>query len=228
MLFIGVAIVIAIGLALLIVSDAGTLVGLEQAQFGQLIALVVILLLVASGLFSRRHRLGEMVGNLVLWAGIFGIVLVGYAYRDDLQGVASRVFGELMPGAAVVDAERGTATFRSGIDGHFSINADINGATVRTIFDTGASAVVLTHADAVKAGIDTEALRYDIPVQTANGTGRAAGVTLDRIEVGGITRNRVRAFVAERGALDTSLLGMSFLGTLSRYAVSGNSLELVD
>jgi aspartyl protease family protein len=191
--------------------------------------LLVILLFVAAGLFSRqRHRFGELVGNLVLWAGIFGIVLVGYAYRDDLQGVASRVFGELMPGAAVVDAERGTATFRSGIDGHFSINADINGETVRTIFDTGASAVVLTHADAMKAGIDTETLRYDIPVQTANGTGRAAGVTLDRIEVGGITRNRVRAFVAERGALDTSLLGMSFLGTLSRYAVSGNSLELVD
>jgi len=228
MLFIGVAIVVAIGLALLIVSDAGTMVGLGQAQFGQLIALVVILLFVASGLFTRRHRLGEMVGNLVLWAGIFGVALVGYAYRDDLQGVASRVFGELMPGAAVVDAERGTATFRSGIDGHFTINAAINGETVRTIFDTGASAVVLTHADAVKAGIDTEALRYDIPVQTANGTGRAAGVTLDTLEVGGITRNRVRAFVAERGALDTSLLGMSFLGTLSRYAVSGNSLELVD
>lgn len=228
MLFIGVAIFIAIGLALLIVSDAGTLVGLEQAQFGQLIALLVILLLVASGLFSRRHRLGEMLGNVVLWAGIFGMVMVGYAYRDDLSGVASRVFGELMPGTAVVDAQRGSASFRSGLDGHFTINADINGETVRTIFDTGASAVVLTHADAVKAGIDTDALRYDIPVQTANGTGRAAGVTLDRIEVGGITRNWVRAFVAERGALDTSLLGMSFLGTLSRYAVSGNSLELMD
>lgn len=228
MLFIGVAILIAIGLALLIVSDAGTLVGLEQAQFGQLVALLVILLLVASGLFSRRHRLGEMLGNVVLWAGIFGMVMVGYAYRDDLSGVASRVFGELMPGAAVVDAQRGSASFRSGLDGHFTINAEINGETVRTIFDTGASAVVLTHADAVKAGIDTDTLRYDIPVQTANGTGRAAGVTLDRIEVGGITRDRVRAFVAERGALDTSLLGMSFLGTLSRYAVSGNSLELMD
>ncbi len=228
MLFIGVAIVVAIGLALLIVSDAGTLVGLGQAQFGQLIALLVILLLVASGVFSRRHRLGEMVGNLVLWAGIFGVVLVGYAYRDDLSGVASRVFGELMPGTAVVDTERGTATFRAGIDGHFTINAQVNGETVRTIFDTGASAVVLTHADAVKAGIDTDTLRYDIPVQTANGTGRAAGVTLDSLSVGSISRNRVRAFVAERGALDTSLLGMSFLGTLSRYGVSGNSLELTD
>ena len=88
--------------------------------------------------------------------------------------------------------------------------------------------MVLTHGDAQRVGIATEALRYDVSVSTANGTGRAASVTLDRIEVGGIVRNNIRAFVAERGALDTSLLGMSFLGTLSRYAVSGNSLELVD
>jgi len=229
MLFIGVAIAVAAGLVVLIVSDAGSLVGLSQDQFGRLIPLVVILVIVAAGLFSRqRHKFGELVGNLVLWVGIFGVALVGYAYRDDLSGVASRVFGELVPGNAVVDREGGTATFRSGLDGHFTINAQVNGATVRTIFDTGASAVVLTHADAIKAGIDTDALRYDISVQTANGTGRAAGVMLDRLEVGGISRNRVRAFVAERGALDTSLLGMSFLSTLSRYGVSGNSLELVD
>jgi len=229
MLFIGVAIVVAIGLVLLIVSDAGTLVGLTQDQFGRLIPLVIILLFIAAGVFSRqRHRFGELIGNLVLWAGIFGVALVGYTYRDDLTGVASRVFGELMPGSAVVDSTRGTATFRSGLDGHFTINTEVNGQTVRTIFDTGASAVVLTHADAVKAGIDTDALRYDIAVQTANGTGRAAGVSLDSLVVGGIRRERVRAFVAERGALDTSLLGMSFLTTLSRYAVTGNSLELVD
>jgi aspartyl protease family protein len=128
----------------------------------------------------------------------------------------------------VVDGERGTATFRGGRDGHFQINATINGSDIRTIFDTGASAVVLTHGDAEKAGIATDVLNYNVSVSTANGTGKAASVTLDQIEVGGIVRNNVRAFIAERGALETSLLGMSFLGTLSRYAVTGNALELVD
>ncbi len=51
---------------------------------------------------------------------------------------------------------------------------------------------------------------------------------LDGIVVGGIKRKGVRAFVAEDGALDTSLLGMTFLETLSRYAVTSNSLELTD
>ena len=195
---------------------------------GQLIPLVAILIVIAGGLFARRHRFSELIGNLVLWAGIFGVALVGYTYREDLTLVASRVFGELVPGVATVDRERGTATFRGGRDGHFMINAAINGSDIRTIFDTGASAVVLSQSDAGRIGLATDALDYSVPVSTANGTGRAATVTLDRVEVGGIVRNNVRAFVAERDALETSLLGMSFLGTLSRYAVSGNSLELVD
>ena len=228
MLFIGFALLVAIALALLISSDAGTLVGLSQAQTGQLIPLVLLLIVFAGGAFTRRRRASELFGSLALWAGLFGMAMIGYAYRDDLSGVAARVFGELMPGSAIVDAERGTATFRRGGDGHFQIKGDINGAAVTMIFDTGASAVVLTGADARRAGIDTDELRFDTPVSTANGTGRAASVLLERIEIGGIERQRVRAFVAEAGALDTSLLGMSFLEPLRRYAVSANSLELTD
>jgi len=228
MIFIGVALAIAVGLALLISADAGALVGLTQQQTGQLVPLVAILIVFAAGAFARRRRASELIGNLVLWLGIFGVALVGYAYRDDLGGIAARVFGELMPGIAVVDENAGTATFRAGRDGHFVVNARVNGADIRTIFDTGASAVVLTAADARAAGLDTASLRFDVPVSTANGTGRAAVVRLEQLEVGGIVRRNVRAFVAEAEALTTSLLGMSFLETLTRYSVSANSLELVD
>jgi len=228
MLFVGVAIVVAIGLALVVSSDVGGLVGLTQAQLGQLIPAVVILVVLSASLFSRRYRFGEIVSNLVVWVGIVGVLLVGYTYRDDLTGVASRVFGELLPGQAVVDPATSTVSFRSGLNGHFQINALVDGTEIRTVFDTGASAVVLTNDDAKKVGIDTKSLSYNVAVSTANGTGRAAQVTLSRLEVGTIERRKVRAFVAEAGALDTSLLGMSFLGTLSRYAVSGSSLELTD
>lgn len=229
MLFIGVALAIAVALAFLISADAGSLVGLTQEQTGQLVPLLLILIMLAAGLFARqRYRVSELVGNLAIWAGIFVLLAVGYTYRDDLGGVASRVYGELMPGAATVDAERGTATFRARRDGHFPVHARINGAEITTIFDTGASAVVLTDADARAAGIAVDDLRFNVAVSTANGTGRAAVVRLDRIEVGGILRTNLRAFVAEKNALDTSLLGMSFLETLTRYSVSANSLELVD
>ncbi|RYE56705.1 MAG: TIGR02281 family clan AA aspartic protease, partial [Hyphomicrobiales bacterium] len=167
-------------------------------------------------------------GGVVLWVGIFGIVGVGYAYRDELLGVVARVTGELQPGVAVIDSEVGTAVFRRGFGGHFEIAATINGHTTPMIFDTGASAVVLTRADAEAAGIDLSELRYAIPVSTANGTGMAARTRLKFIEVGGIARRNIPAFVAEDGALETSLLGMTYLETLSRYSVMQNSLELQD
>ena len=228
MMFIGIALLIAGGLALLVGTDAGSLVGLSQMQTAQVLPLVLILILFAGGAFGRRHRASELLGGLVLWGALFAVAGATYAYRDELNGIIGRVAGELRPGIAMVDAERGTATFRRGIGGHFELMADINGHTTPMIFDTGASAVVLTLADARAAGIDTAALRFTIPVATANGTGQAARVSLDGITVGGIKRTGVRAFVAEAGALDTSLLGMTFLETLTRYAVTSNSLELTN
>jgi len=228
MIFIGIALLIAVGLALLISADAGSLVGLTQGQTAQLIPLLVILIVFAGGLFTRRRKASELLGSVVLWVGIFGVAAVTYAYRDELTGVAGRVLGELQPGVAMVDGEEGLATFRRGMGGHFEINATVNGHTTPMIFDTGASAVVLTIADAEAAGIDTEQLNFTLPVATANGTGRAARVRLEQIEVGGIRREGIVAFVTEQDALSQSLLGMSFLETLSRYSVTQNSLELVD
>jgi len=228
MIFIGLALIISVGIALMISADAGTLVGLSQAQTAQLVPLVIILIIFAGGLFARRHRASELVGGLLLWCGIAAIAMVTYAYRDELMGVAGRVAGEMQPGVAMVDTNAGTATFRRGMGGHFEVRAALNGHTTPMIFDTGASAVVLTVEDAAAAGIDTADLRYIVPVSTANGRGMAARVRLDTIIVGGIERRNVTAFVTEAGALETSLLGMTFLETLSRYSVTQNSLELVD
>lgn len=227
MRFVVIAVVVAIVLALLVGMGAGSIIGLTEEQTGRALPLVVLLAVLTAGMIARGRGAGELVRGLALWIGIFGIAVAGYAYRDDLSAIGARVFGELVPGQAVVDAERGSVTFRRGRDGHFQVTAAINGATIPLIFDTGATAVVLTSEDARRAGIDTSRLRYDVAVSTANGTGRAASVVLDEIEIGGIVRTRIRAFIAEDGALETSLLGMTFLETLQSYSVSRNALELV-
>jgi aspartyl protease family protein len=228
MLFVGVALLVAGGLALLISADAGATFGLTQDQFGQLIPLVILAIIFAAGAFSRRQNLSAIAGNFAVWAGLFVMILVGYTYREDLMDVAARVVGEFSPTTAIVDSENGTATFRRGLDGHFTVASTVNGTQMPLLFDTGASAVVLSYRDAARAGIAVNDLSFTLPVMTANGTGRAAVVELDRIEVGGIARRNVRAFVAEDGALQGSLLGMTFLETLSRYAVTGDRLELTD
>lgn len=228
MIFIGIALLVAAGLALLISSDAGSLVGMTQQQTAQLIPLLVLLVVFAGGIFTRRRRASELLSSVFLWIAIFGVAALSYAYRDEITSIAGRVAGEFQPGVALVNAEQGTAVFRRGMGGHFEVNATVNGHTTPMIFDTGASAVVLTPEDAEAAGIDTRNLQFTIPVSTANGTGRAARVRLDELEVGGIVRRGVVAFVTEQEALETSLLGMTFLETLSRYSVTQNSLELTD
>ena len=54
-----------------------------------------------------------------------------------------------------------------------------------------------------------------------------APVTLDRVRVEDITVRDVSALVAERGALGTNLLGMSFLGRLKSFQMQGSELILV-
>jgi aspartyl protease family protein len=228
MIFIGIALLIAAGLALAINADAGALVGLNAEQTGHMIFLVLVLIIVAGGAFGRRRAIAELIGALILWAGIFLLVLTGYAYRGEIMSAATRVYGELRPGKPTVDSRTGAVRFTRGLSGHFEVDASVNGATVPLIFDTGASAMVLTSNDARKAGIDVDKLRFDTAVSTANGMGKAAMVTLDAINVGGIVRHNIRAYVTTGGALDTSLLGMTFLETLTRYAVSQDSLELTD
>ena len=228
MLFVGVALLVAAGIALLISTDAGALVGLTQTQVGQLLPLVILAIIFAAGAFSRRQRVSAIAGNFLVWAGLFAVSLVGYSYREELKGVAATVFGQLSPTSAIVDSENGTASFRRGLDGHFTLAATVNGSNMPLLFDTGASAVVLSYGDAQRAGIDVQGLSFPLPVMTANGTGRAAEILVAHIEIGGISRRNVRAFVAERGALQGSLLGMSFLSTLSRYSVAGDKLELAD
>jgi aspartyl protease family protein len=144
------------------------------------------------------------------------------------MSVATRVYGELSPGQPEVDSRTGQVLFHRGLGGHFDVTAKINGASVPLIFDTGASAMVLTSADAARAGIDTKHLAFDTDVSTANGTGKAAVIFLNTIDVGGIVRHNIRAYVTEGGALETSLLGMTFLETLTRYAVTRDSLELTN
>src|SRR5262245_25573511 len=57
---------------------------------------------------------------------------------------------------------------------HFSVEADVNGTSVRMVVDTGASTVVLTEADAEDIGLKTDALSYDATIRTANGSTSAA------------------------------------------------------
>jgi aspartyl protease family protein len=170
-----------------------------------------------------RERLTYAITSMLVWGLIIAILAVGYTYRFELRDVSDRVMAELMPGHAATRG-RHVEIVRSG--NHFPVLAQVNGAHVAMLLDTGATAVVLTQEAAKAAGLPLEVLAYTVNVETANGRTRAAPVTLDALAVGSITERAVPALIAQPGQLQTNLLGMSFLNRLQSWEVRGDKLML--
>lgn len=120
---------------------------------------------------------------------------------------------------------RASAAIQKASDGHYWAEGEVNGRTVRFLVDTGATAVALTPQDAQRLGYDPAKLHYGYQVVTAGGQIRAASIRLASITVAGARLENVDALVIENG-LDTSLLGMTYLGRLSRFEATRGQLVL--
>ena len=111
-------------------------------------------------------------------------------------------------------------------DGHYYAKARINGAEIDVLIDTGATGVALTWDDARRIGFTPTPSQFTVRTQTANGEGRVAPMTISDIAVGNVSVQNVRAHVAEPGRLGITLLGMAFLGRLSRAEMKNGVLVL--
>lgn len=119
-----------------------------------------------------------------------------------------------------------TVRLRADRLGHFVTSAEVNGSAIDVLVDTGASIVALTYEDAERAGIYVQPQDFTQRVNTANGQAKIAPVTVDQISIGGITVRNVKAAVSERGKLNQTLLGMTFLGRLARAEMRRGELLL--
>jgi aspartyl protease family protein len=211
-------------LAVLLLTPAGApIFGLDHQAFAAAAALVAVLIWFLSR--ARAADLAHIVGSVAIWATLLVALVGAYAYRFEAADFFGRVASELMPSEPQV-GQGGEVIVTRRLNGEFAITGKVNGQSVTFLFDTGASIVVLTAADARRAGIDTTDLSFDVPVTTANGAAMAAEVRLDTIAVGPIVMPNVRALVARPGALEESLLGMSFLERLKSYTVEHGRLIL--
>ena len=110
--------------------------------------------------------------------------------------------------------------------GHFQVEARVEGRFIDFVVDTGASLVVLRESSAAMAGIRPQPRDYTAIAVTANGKIKAAPAKIDRIEIGGITVYDVPAMVLPDEALAKNLLGVSFLSRLRRYEYANGRLLL--
>ncbi|MDD9909122.1 MAG: TIGR02281 family clan AA aspartic protease [Ahrensia sp.] len=219
-------------LILLIASgDTGTTLGFETNTFATAAVAGLWALLIGSAVLNRGTSIAQAVKQLSIWLIIILALMAAYVFRYDAQDFASRFTGGLIPGSpisTVGDDGRETVTLVRSRNGHFEAVAGVNDASVRFLVDTGATNIVLSYADAREAGIDVDALLFNLPVQTANGRAFSATTRLERLYLGGIERSNVLATVAEQGRMNVSLLGQAFFETLSSYEKRGDRLTLRD
>jgi aspartyl protease family protein len=114
----------------------------------------------------------------------------------------------------------------SGRDGHFRVDARVDGRHIDFLVDTGASLVIVSETDAAAIGIRPMLRDYTAVVSTANGKIKAAPTKLDRIEIGDITVFDVPALVLPDEALAQNLLGVAFLSRLRRYEYADGRMLL--
>jgi aspartyl protease family protein len=221
--------VLLLGLALALViliarHDEGTVGNLSTSNFAQLAVKIALLVVAGAAILTLFQDRSHAFESAMLWVVLALVLVLAFTYRFDLREAVDRVQAELIPGRAVtrghmVELARSRA-------GDFAISAQVNGAHIFMILDTGANSVVLTNEAARAAGLPLEMVKYSVNVETANGRALAAPVTLDRIAIGSIAERSIPALIAQPGQLKTSLLGMSFLERLQSWEVRGDRLVM--
>ena len=183
--------------------------------------LLMAMMLVLGSLMVRREPAAKLLKMGLAWVVIFAAGFVLFTFRDNLGWVAQRLKAE----AVGTPVEQGRETrIPMAIDGHFWVEARLNGKPVKFLIDSGATMTTIDRDTAIGAGVDVSP-RRDQFVRTGNGIIRVSSGRADQLQVGGITRRDVGLQIAEND--DLNVLGMNYLSSLSRWGVEGRWLVLV-
>jgi aspartyl protease family protein len=196
---------------------------MTDGDTSRLIYALIVLVIVASGLFARRLPLGQTVKYVLAWVGIFAIGFVLFSFRGEAGRVWQRLSADFRPNDPQV--QDGTVRITRGEDGHFHVNADVNGHEVRFLIDSGATTTAMTASAATSAGVETAVNDFPVMIDTANGSTEAKRARIKSFSVGPINRADFPVLVSDSFG-DTNMLGMNFLDTLKGWRVEGETMIL--
>ena len=183
--------------------------------------ILMAVMLVLGSLMSRRERAAKLLTMAVAWVAIFAAGFVLFTFRDDFSWVAQRLRAEATGEPVQQGAE---IRIPMAIDGHFWIDARLNGQSVKFLVDSGATMTTIGRATAERTGLDVNPTADQL-VRTGNGVIRVSSGRARTLEVGSIERAGISVHVADNE--DLNVLGMNFLSSLRRWGVEGRWLVLV-
>lgn len=182
--------------------------------------LLLLIILVASSLVGIRLSASKAAKMVLAWVAIFAAGFALFSFRSEFSTLGARLKGEATGAAVQVAGEEVRIPQRE--DGHFWVDARVNGQEVRFLVDSGATITTISRDVADTAGVET-GMRADI-VSTANGTISMPRGQASLVELGSIRRTDLAVNV--HPTEDLNVLGMNFLSSLSSWGVQGRTLVL--
>ena len=192
---------------------------MSDDQGGNLLYMVLLLVLVASSLVGMRLPLGKTVRMAAAWVAIFAVGFVIFSFRSEFMAVGSRLKAEAV-GTPIQAGEE--LRIPMAEDGHFWVEASVNGHEAPFLVDSGASFTTISRETANQAGVET-GMRVAL-VETANGTVQMRKARADNFSVGAIHRSDFAIQVNDHDG--SNVLGMNFLSSLEGWRVEGHYLVM--
>ncbi len=152
----------------------------------------------------ERSRLGQWM-IVAMWIGVLILLTLGFARwlaheHNPNRDLSSRTSGPMRE-----------VVLQRNPEGHYVASGSINGRSVVFLLDTGATDVSVPSDLAAKLGLHRG---VPLTLQTAGGLITGYATRLDRVRLGAIELDNVRASINPQGPADEVLLGMSFLRRL--------------
>ena len=192
---------------------------MSNDQAPNVVYTVLLLVLVASSLISMRLPIGKVAKIAAAWVAIFAVGFVLFSFRSEFMAIGQRLKAEAIGTPIQVGEE---LRIPMAEDGHFWVEASVNGHDLPFLVDSGASVTTISRSTAGAAGIEI-GMRFAL-VETANGTVQMYKASADSFSVGSIERHDFPVQVNDHDG--SNVLGMNFLSSLNSWRVEGNYLVL--
>lgn len=197
----------------------------ELPRSGLLLATLLAMVLGVFGTLALRRNIAfGGIMRAVSTVGLMGILVLVVLQLSRMDTRFELALPQLGLPEQIV--EGGETRVELAPDGHFWLQAEINGYPASFMVDTGATLTAISTETAEAAGLKPRVGGLPVRMQTANGTVSADLTTIDEMRFGNVSARGLDAIIAP-GLGPTNVVGMNLLSRLASWRVEGGTMILV-
>lgn len=197
----------------------------EVPRSGLLVITVAAVLgsMLGTGIARRYSQFGRALAttSTMVLAGVLVVIMLQVSRFDPRLDIAVPELG--LPQQTVAGGETRVPL---APDGHFWIDATVNGTRAAFLVDTGATLTAVSTPLAEAAGLEPRTGGVPVRISTANGMVTADITTIEDLRFGNVMAGGLDAVIAPNIG-KTNVIGMNLLSRLASWRVEGRTMILV-